>query len=93
MKTSGNMKLGRLLFSYLENLPWIDFFQTESIADLTISHWQALVTLYRETCWLLPFEKTCIVFERPNKISFDDRDRIRVETIPVISFHDGYEIS
>ena len=40
--------------------------------------------------WIYPFEKTCIVCERPIKLSFDSQDRLHAEGKLAIQFADGW---
>lgn len=52
--------------------------------------WELLQALIINCDWIYPFEKTCIVCERPIKLSFDSQDRLHAEGKPAIQFADGW---
>lgn len=52
--------------------------------------WELLQALIINCGWIYPFEKTCIVCERPIKLSFDSQDRLHAEGKPAIQFADGW---
>jgi len=44
-----------------------------------------------ENCgWIFPFDKVCIVCDRPRKISLDSDNQLHAEAEPVIQFADGW---
>ena len=52
--------------------------------------WELLQALIINCGWIYPFEKSCIVCERPIKLSFDSQDRLHAEGKPAIQFADGW---
>jgi hypothetical protein len=42
--------------------------------------------------WIYPFEKTCIVCDRPTQLSIDSEQRLHAEAEPAIQFADGYTL-
>jgi hypothetical protein len=56
------------------------------------NQWKALQALAESCGWIYPFEKTCIVCDRPAKLklSFDRENRLHAEGEPAIQFLDGY---
>ncbi|MEH2203605.1 MAG: DUF6745 domain-containing protein [Nostoc sp.] len=54
--------------------------------------WSILQAVVTECGWFLPFKRTCIVCERPVKLSVDDQDRLHAENEPAIIYADGYRL-
>ena len=53
-----------------------------------IHHCQKLLL---EHCgWIFPFEKTCVVCDRPRHLRFDSQNRLHAEGEPAIEFADGW---
>ena len=48
--------------------------------------------LFEECGWILPFEKICVVCDRPLHLRFDAEDRLHAEGEPAIAFADGYSL-
>jgi hypothetical protein len=55
-----------------------------------LEKWELLQALIINCGWIYPFEKTCIVCERPIKLSFDSQDRLHAEGKLAIQFADGW---
>lgn len=53
---------------------------------------EALQFIVNNCGWILPFEKICILCDRPTKLSFDNENRLHAEGEPAISFADGYSL-
>jgi hypothetical protein len=60
--------------------------------DRDASKWTALQLLSVESGWNFPFEKTCLVCDRPQILCFDERDRLHAEGQPAVRFADGYAL-
>jgi hypothetical protein len=89
---TGSSLSGNSIFLGVELLPILDFWISE-IEELTDGKsWEAIKTLTQETCWVMPCEQVCFVFERPIKLLFDDRDRLHAEGQPALKFADGYRV-
>lgn len=54
--------------------------------------WQALQTLVMECGFVLQLENTCLVCDRPIKLSQDEQNRFHAEGEAAIKFIDGYSI-
>ncbi len=48
--------------------------------------------VFEECGWILPFEKVCVVCDRPLHIRFDAENRPHAEGEPAIAFADGYSL-
>ncbi|MDZ7957316.1 MAG: hypothetical protein RMY34_05335 [Aulosira sp. DedQUE10] len=51
---------------------------------------QCLDQLFENCGWIFPYEKICIVCDRPRKISLDTENRLHAEGEPAIQFSDGW---
>ncbi|MEG4815090.1 leucine-rich repeat domain-containing protein, partial [Microcoleus sp. K5-D4] len=79
----------------VEEIHWIEFL----IAKFGIPLDQKAQELFRckqqlfEDCgWIFPFEKVCLVCDRPLHIRFDAENRLHAEGEPAIAFADGYSL-
>lgn len=54
--------------------------------------WSAYQLLVKNCGWILPFEKICIVCDRPTKLCFDNENRLHASIEPAIYFADGYSL-
>ncbi|WP_332986587.1 DUF6745 domain-containing protein [Microcoleus sp. A6-D1] len=52
--------------------------------------WEIFQQLIVSCGWIYSCEKTCIVCDRPLKLSFDSQDRLHAEGKPAIQFPDGW---
>ena len=48
--------------------------------------------LFEECGWIFPFEKICIICDRPLHIRFDSANELHAEGEPAIAFADGYSL-
>ena len=46
----------------------------------------------RSACWWYPYKGLCVISERPEIVSWDDRGRLHSQTGPALRFHDGFEL-
>ena len=53
---------------------------------------EALQSLVKECGWIFPYEKICIVCDRPRVLSFDDEQHLHAEGAPAIQFADGFSV-
>jgi Leucine-rich repeat (LRR) protein len=53
-----------------------------------IHHCQKL--LFKHCGWIFPFEKICLVCDRPRHLRFDSQNRLHAEGEPAIEFADGW---
>ncbi|MBV6621923.1 MAG: hypothetical protein KI793_03045 [Rivularia sp. (in: Bacteria)] len=54
--------------------------------------WFIFQSLVQNCGWIFPFEKICIVSERPVKLYFDNENRLHAEGKPAMQFADGYSV-
>jgi hypothetical protein len=54
-----------------------------------IALWDLFESLLTECGWIFPFEKVCIISDRPIEIHFDDEKRLHAEGKPALVFSDG----
>jgi hypothetical protein len=54
--------------------------------------WAASAALLESCGWVMPFEKVCVICDRPSKILVDDRQRLHAVGEPALAFRDGYSI-
>jgi len=79
----------------VEEIHWTEFL----IAKFGITLDQKAQELFRckqqvfEECgWIFPFEKICIICDRPLHLRFDAENRLHAEGEPAIAFADGYSL-
>ena len=70
----------------------IDFCVDVLNCQVDARKWSALKSVIKNCGWIAPFEKTCLVFDRPTKLSFDSENRFHAEGEPAIEFADGYSV-
>lgn len=51
--------------------------------------WQIFKDIIDNCGWIYPFEKTCLVCERPTHLSFDEENRAHAVGKPALEFADG----
>ncbi|MHC5725683.1 MAG: DUF6745 domain-containing protein [Nostoc sp.] len=71
---------------------WVDFYVSVLNCSYNKMRWKSLQSLSRFCGWISPFEKICIVCDRPTKLSFDNQNRLHAEGEPAIQFIDGYSL-
>lgn len=68
----------------------IDFCICVLGCDHDAKQWEAFQSIIQECGCIFPFEKTCIVCDRPTKLSFDSEHRLHAEGEPAVQFADGW---
>jgi hypothetical protein len=53
---------------------------------------EQLINLVQNCGWIVPFEKLCIVCDRPTSISFDEKGRLHALGKPAFEFADGNKV-
>lgn len=85
-------------YGYIDTIGWADLGE---ICDFCFSvlrceydriKWQALQSLTTQCGWIFPYEKVCLVCDRPRILSFDSQYRLHAEGAPAIQFADGYSV-
>ena len=77
---------------WAEFISFIDFCISVLNCNYSQREWTVFEALVKDCDWILPFEKICIVCDRPTKLSFDNENRLHAEGKPAISFADGYSL-
>ncbi|NES87288.1 MAG: hypothetical protein F6K10_41550 [Moorea sp. SIO2B7] len=75
--------------SYIDQ---IDFCISVLKCEHDEKNWSALQSLINDCGWFFPFEKTCIVCDRPTKLFFDAQSRLHAEGEAAIQFSDNYSL-
>jgi hypothetical protein len=70
----------------------IDFYVSVLNCSYSEKRWETLQSLSRFCGWISPFEKFCIVCDRPLHLRFDNENRLHAEGEPAIEFTDGYSL-
>lgn len=70
----------------------IDFCISVLNCEYDAKQWEAYQSLLSKCGCVFPFEKTCIICDRPTKLSFDNEHRLHAEGEPAIQFADGYRL-
>jgi hypothetical protein len=71
---------------------YLDFYVSVLNCSYNQIKWQALQSLLEYCSWILPYEKICIVCDRPLHLRFDNQNRLHAEGEPAIEFTDGYSL-
>jgi hypothetical protein len=69
-----------------------DFYISVLNGDRDPVKWRAFKLLVANCGWIYPFEKVCIVCDRPRILSFDSQHRLHAQAGPAIQFADGYSL-
>ncbi len=94
----GRRKLPYVLDNCINPELWVN---SGSMFDVCISvlnckhdrrAWAAFQAMGQSCSWIYPFEKTCIVCDRPTQLSIDSEQRLHAEAEPAIQFADGYTL-
>ncbi|MEH2034302.1 MAG: DUF6745 domain-containing protein [Nostoc sp.] len=70
----------------------VDFYVSVLNYSYSKKRWETLQSLSRFCGWISPFEKFCIVCDRPLHLRFDNENRLHAEGEPAIEFIDGYSL-
>lgn len=54
--------------------------------------WKALQAIMSYCPWIFSFQETCLICDRPTKVSFDSENRLHAEGEPAIQFADGFSV-
>ncbi|MEH2207568.1 MAG: DUF6745 domain-containing protein [Nostoc sp.] len=91
-----NIYLGDRLWLNFQSLAnrccHVDFYVTVLNYYYSKKRWETLQSLSRFCGWLSPFEKFCIICDRPLHLRFDNENRLHAEGEPAIEFTDGYSL-
>lgn len=71
---------------------WFDFCIEVLDCKHEQSQWLVSQLIAKNCGWIFPWENTCIICERPIKLSFDNQERLHAEGEPAIQFADGYSL-
>lgn len=71
---------------------WFDFCTSVLNCAHAQNKWLAFKSLVEQCGWILPYEKICVVCDRPIQLSFDNEARLHAEGEPAIQFADGFSV-
>lgn len=71
---------------------WLDFCISVLKCSCDLRRWEAFESLVKYCGWILPYEYTAIVCDRPTKLSFDSEGQLHAEGEPATQFADGYSL-
>jgi hypothetical protein len=72
--------------------PCIDFCSSIlEFSDADVRSWMTFRSVVRSCGFVVPFEKLCLVIERPTKILLDAEGRLHADNEPAVTFADGSE--
>jgi len=69
---------------------WIDFFISVLNCTPNRKNLQIFQSLIKLCGWIFPYKNTCLVSERPIKLSFDSQNHFHALGSPAIEFADGF---
>ena len=80
------------LETWIWDASWMDFGVSVLGCSVAESVWIAFQGLV-ETCgWLVPYDRVCLVWNRPVQIGFDAENRLHGEGEPALQFIDGFSV-
>ena len=91
-------KLGHKYIHYFDPEGWacrgslFDFCIAVLNCDRDQNRWEQFQLLAKECGWIFPYENTCLVCDRPIKLSFDSEHRLHAEGDFAIQFADGFSM-
>lgn len=71
---------------------WLDFAKSVLNLPLDNEQFQAYRDIVRECGWIFAWDNTCVICNRPRKISLDNENRFHAEGEAAIKFEDGFKI-
>lgn len=71
---------------------WLDFCRSVLNGNCDLRKWQVFHSLVSNCGWIFPYEKTCIVCDRPIKLCFDSNRFLHAEGEFALLFADGYSL-
>jgi len=71
---------------------WFDYCIVVLNCAHTQGKWLAFKSLVEHCGWLFPYEKICVVCNRPIYLAFDNEARLHAEGEPAIQFADGFKV-
>ena len=92
---SNGLGLASNLFNYSiesTSVTLIDYCIEVLDCQHNMEKWLAMRSLIKNCGWVFWFERTCLVCDRPNKISFDEQYRLHAAGEPAIAYNDGYHV-
>lgn len=71
---------------------WIDFCISVLHCDYSQSEWELYRSIVKDCGLIVPYQKVCIICDRPVKLSFDREVRLHAQGEPAVQFADGYSL-
>ncbi len=71
---------------------WIDFCIAELHCTYYQRQWKVFQSLVEDCGWIFPYQSTCLVCDRPIKLTFDSENCLHAEGEPAIQFADRFSV-
>ncbi|MGI0492955.1 DUF6745 domain-containing protein [Alkalinema pantanalense CENA528] len=81
-----------LLTSWMQSAMRFDFAISVMQVPSDVQLWTVMKTMLQQCGWILPFERLCIVCDRPSKLRFDAYDRLHAVGEPAVVYRDGFQV-
>ncbi len=78
--------------SLVTDAAWLDFAVEALNCSVDAMKWDAFSAIAQSCGWILPYEKVCIVCDRPVSLAFDAQFRLHAEGKPALQFFDGFSV-
>jgi len=92
------MQIGYAATSFIETEIWAcnasvyNFCISVLNCAVDMENWGVFQAVVKDCGWIYPCEKTCIVCDRPIKVSLDNEQPLHAEGEPIIQFADGFSV-
>jgi len=70
----------------------IDFLAHALNVPIDETKYEVFSSVIQSCGWIFPFEKTCLVCERPTRLTFDKEGKLHSDKKPAIEFSDGFGV-
>ncbi|MBP0038335.1 MAG: hypothetical protein J7519_11610 [Roseofilum sp. SID1] len=70
----------------------IDFLAHALNVSIDETKYEIFSSVIQSCGWIFPFEKTCLVCERPTRLTFDKEGKLHSDKKPAIEFSDGFGV-
>ncbi|MBD2326091.1 DUF6745 domain-containing protein [Alkalinema sp. FACHB-956] len=81
-----------LLTSWMQSALHFDFVISVMQVPCDLQLWKVMKNMLQQCDWVLPFEKLCIVCDRPCQLRFDAYDRLHAVGAPAVVYRDGFQV-
>ncbi|OUC15247.1 MAG: hypothetical protein B0A82_07805 [Alkalinema sp. CACIAM 70d] len=81
-----------LLTSWMQSAMRFDFAISVMQVPCDLQLWMVMKTMLQQCGWILPFERLCIVCDRPSQLRFDAYDHLHAVGAPAVVYRDGFQV-